>query len=345
MKYRLGCLVVAIGLLALGAALFSEIGRILLFGWIAFLGRTIPRATVNISGVVSGAVMLVLLVALVHYFGRWLLRASSAEPGAVPRPWRFRWSLSIVGSVILMFAVGYASIGLARHLGWIFSSGPTYASRVYGSEWPHAGANAEELRNLKMLDFGLQGYCSSHLSVPSGATYAKSGEPLHSWATMILPYLYYWPHIQLDIPWNHPTNIANFRSPIPAYYNSALADADQFDRDGLALIHYAGNSKLLNARPGMKLSDITDGEANTILVGEVNGNFQPWGKPGNWRDPAAGINTPDGFGGAAGSGGAQFLMVDGSVRFISKDVDPQVLKALSTPAGGEKLPENWGVPR
>jgi hypothetical protein len=29
-------------------------------------------------------------------------------------------------------------------------------------------------------------------------------------------------------------------------------------------------------------------------------------------------------------------MVDGSVRFIMNTVDPQVLKALSTPAGGEK---------
>jgi prepilin-type processing-associated H-X9-DG protein len=135
------------------------------------------------------------------------------------------------------------------------------------------------------------------------------------------------------------------RTPIRQFYNPTLVYADQFDRDGFALIHYAGNSKVLNAGPGMKRSDITDGASNTILLGEVNGNFQPWGKPGNWRDPAAGINTPDGFGGAEASGGAQFLMVDGSVRFVSKDVDPQVLKALSTPAGGEKLPEDWGEKR
>ena len=30
-------------------------------------------------------------------------------------------------------------------------------------------------------------------------------------------------------------------------------------------------------------------------------------------------------------------MVDGSVRFIKNTVDPKVLKALSTPAGGETL--------
>ena len=147
------------------------------------------------------------------------------------------------------------------------------------------------------------------------------------------------------MPWNHPENAAIFRSPDPRVLQSDTHYAEQFDRDGFALIHYARNSKVLH--PGSKMRAISTSRtaANTILLGEVNGNFQPWGKPGNWRDPAAGINTPDGFGGAEASGGAQFLMVDGSVRFISKDVDPEVLKALSTPAGGEELPADWGVKR
>ena len=30
--------------------------------------------------------------------------------------------------------------------------------------------------------------------------------------------------------------------------------------------------------------------------------------------------------------------MDGSVEFLSNDIDPKVLRALSTPAGGEKEP-------
>jgi hypothetical protein len=252
-----------------------------------------------------------------------------------------------------MFAVGYSAIGLARHLGWALSSSePTYRNRVYGSEWPHGPASSyhfQEASNLKLIGLAFHNYHDwyhdGNKSFPAGATYSESGKPLHSWPTQLLPFLNYSTEIRTELPWNHPENVATFQSPIPEFYNPTLHYAEQFDGDGFALIHYAGNIKVLNAGSKITFSDVRDGLSNTILLGEVNGNFQPWGKPGNWRDPAAGINTPDGFGGAEASGGAQFLMVDCSVRFISRDVDPQVLKALSTPAGGEELPADWGVKR
>jgi hypothetical protein len=84
--------------------------------------------------------------------------------------------------------------------------------------------------------------------------------------------------------------------------------------------------------------EFTDGTANTLLVGEVNANFRPWGDPANVRDPARGINrSAYGFGGPPGSGGALFAMADGSVRFVSERVSPTALKALATPDGGESV--------
>src|SRR5690349_15388520 len=56
----------------------------------------------------------------------------------------------------------------------------------------------------------------------------------------------------------------------------------------------------------------------TLLIGEVNAQFKPWGHPVNWRDPTAGINSSQhGFGGPPGSGGANFVMADASIRFLS----------------------------
>jgi hypothetical protein len=86
------------------------------------------------------------------------------------------------------------------------------------------------------------------------------------------------------------------------------------------------------------ITDIADGVANTLMIGEAAGNFKPWGYPANLRDPALGVGqSPDGFGGPSGQGGAQLVMCDGSVRFISNRIDRKILTALGTPAGGETI--------
>ena len=75
------------------------------------------------------------------------------------------------------------------------------------------------------------------------------------------------------------------------------------------------------------------------MAGEASGNFKPWAHPVNWRDPSVGLGvSPDGFGGSHPSV-TVFLMVDGGVRAIRNDIDPKVLHALSTPAGGEDRPK------
>jgi hypothetical protein len=77
---------------------------------------------------------------------------------------------------------------------------------------------------------------------------------------------------------------------------------------------------------------------HTILAGEAAGNFQPWGHPDNCRDPGNGIESgPDSFGRPHFPQVAGFVMCDGSVRFLSRNIDPKILKALATPAGKETV--------
>ena len=59
---------------------------------------------------------------LIEIFARSMLRSIPREPTLPPRRWRFRWTLSIVAALFLMFAVGYSTIGLARHIGWMVNS-------------------------------------------------------------------------------------------------------------------------------------------------------------------------------------------------------------------------------
>jgi prepilin-type processing-associated H-X9-DG protein len=112
-----------------------------------------------------------------------------------------------------------------------------------------------------------------------------------------------------------------------------------------------------------KIADCKDGLTNTIFVGEVleshTGNsMNRWAVCGrhvdNHRTTVNALNTPPGTGitrnetsgdrrnGAFGSyhpGGGNFLLGDGSVRFISETIDLATYRALSTRNGGETLGE------
>ena len=120
----------------------------------------------------------------------------------------------------------------------------------------------------------------------------------------------------------------------------ALLDHDAYYRD---LDHLAPEDRVrFNFdHPDALETDLMVRHVDALLAGEAAGNFKPWGSPTNWRDPALGLRTtPDGFGGPNRHGTA-FAIADGSVRMIDNKIDPQVLKALSTPNGGEIVPDDY----
>jgi hypothetical protein len=176
-----------------------------------------------------------------------------------------------------------------------------------------------------------------HDVFPPGGVFDADGAGHHSWQTMLLPYIdeaRLFDQIDFNVPWDDPRNSRHFQYELPVFLNPSLPERQSID--GYGLSHYAGNSRLLNENTAISILAITDGTSYTILAGEVSSNLKPWGHPANYRDPALGVGGgPDAFG--RPTIGAQFLMADGSVRFIDGDIDPQVLKALSTPDGGETI--------
>jgi len=106
-----------------------------------------------------------------------------------------------------------------------------------------------------------------------------------------------------------------------------------------------------------RFADVTDGLSNTFMVGECIGamcitqNFasQSWGTtahPINFMNASLAANMPTqanprwdesiGFR-SYHAGGANFLMCDGSVRFISETIDGPTYRALASRAGDEVI--------
>lgn len=106
-----------------------------------------------------------------------------------------------------------------------------------------------------------------------------------------------------------------------------------------------------------RMSDITDGTSNTIMLGEVIGNWCSWqigwgfqsfattahsinylnsalknsASPGN-ADACIGFRSMH-------IGGAHVLLGDGSVRFVSENINGPTLNALASRSGGEVVGE------
>ncbi|WP_417391949.1 DUF1559 domain-containing protein [Gimesia sp.] len=187
--------------------------------------------------------------------------------------------------------------------------------------------------HLKQIGLGLLLYHEEHQTFPAGATLASNGTPLHSWQTSILPFMDQtglFEQIDFEKPWNDPVNQPSFQQQVPAYL--VPGTEEKFSPEGYALSHFVGNELLLQQKEGMPLSQITDGESNTIMAVDRGDDFKAWGDPANLARPADVIG-PDKK--TLLPGGNLILFSDGRVQFVSNQINPRILKALSTPAGGE----------
>jgi prepilin-type processing-associated H-X9-DG protein len=323
-------------LACIGIAVPLDLAFAVVFGWIIFLIRVLPEVRINGWGVATAVACLVPLAVGTQWFLGWLCQGPAKGSTGDGLRWRLRWTGGSIAIVVLMFVAGLAAGGVAHQVVWLVGS-PEPLTESEG------GRASVSISNLKAIGQALHDYQRAHGTFPPGATFDHEGRPLQSWQAMILPYMLLpsieqedvFEQINVAIPWDDPRNAAAFRTEINVYRNPGIAQRQ--NKAGYALSHYAGNARMLGGDARRTLNDVTDGTANTIMAGEAASRFKPWGDPTNWRDPALGVNrSPDGFG-SPFVGGANFLFVDGSIHFIKNTVDPNVLKALSTPRGGERV--------
>jgi len=310
-------------------------------GWAIFVWRVVPQVTVDWTSIATAAVALVLFAFGVGRLGRWILGEQTTPDGKSRVNWRSKWTLMSVLAVLAMFASGIAVVGIVHQLGWLITAKQALTQSDRG-----ARHRVKSRLQLGVQTAAAREYHDEHDMFPPGGTFDSTGTAMHGWQTYLLPGIdqaALFERIDFDRTWNDSQNAPVFQTSVDRFLNPGIQRehraGTEISSDGLALSHYAANGWLFSANSQLTIEQITDGASHTLFAGEVNRRFKPWGDPTNWRDPALGLNRSSYGFGSPYQGGAQFAWADGSVQFLSDSIDPDVLKAISTPSGGEPTGE------
>jgi hypothetical protein len=174
-------------------------------------------------------------------------------------------------------------------------------------------------------------------SFPAQASYNRDGKPLLSWRVQILPYLgeqALFDKFRLDEPWDSEHNKALIPMMPRVYWDPASRLGIEEGRTNYLGVQ--GKGLLFDGSgKGRKMREIRDGTSHSLAVVQVDDDrATTWTKPDDWQ-----WNESDPTKNLGGLHPGIFIagFCDGSVRAISKEIDPKVLKSLLTIAGGEVI--------
>jgi prepilin-type processing-associated H-X9-DG protein len=217
--------------------------------------------------------------------------------------------------------------------------------------------------NIKQIALAMHSYHDTWGALPPAYTTDEDGNKLHSWRTLLLPFMQeerLYDQIDLNKPWDAPENQHLFDNVIHVY--SCPSDPNAGDptislpktsymvivgrmyasESGVLIKGWPDEQPLFSEDQPTRFRDVMDGTSNTIMIVEVKGKQVPWGKPTDltFKEMQMQINggaspTASPGSGSFHPGGINVGMADGSVYFVAETVDSELLKAMTTRQGWE----------
>lgn len=204
-----------------------------------------------------------------------------------------------------------------------------------------AARRSQCTNNLRQIALGLQNYQDVYGSFPPAYVADENGKPMHSWRVLILPFVdqqALYDQYHFDEPWDGPNNRLLAASTPPVF----RCPSDGVSAPGMtSYVGISGPGTIFDGDQPVRFSAIVDGTSNTLMVAEFAGGGIQWMEP---RDLDASrlsgiVSPPDGVNiSSYHPAGANAALADGSVRFLSSSIDPQVLRAMTTINGAETVP-------
>ncbi len=190
--------------------------------------------------------------------------------------------------------------------------------------------------NMKQIALAIHNYESVYKSLPPAYTVDSEGNKLHSWRTLILPFLEQnavYSRIDFSKSWDHSDNAFALELQVPTY----MCPSSSLPKGHTLYLAIVDPQSVFPGETQTTFSQITDGTSNTVMVYESDPATSV-----HWMEPRDG--DMDAFMSAFSSdhrhshtGGANCTLADGSVRFFSNNTPPATLRALATRNGGETV--------
>ena len=187
--------------------------------------------------------------------------------------------------------------------------------------------------NLKQIALALHLYHDQWNRFPPAYTVDADGRPLHSWRTLILPYLdqrRLYETIDLSIPWDDPSNQTAYETKVLAYRCPSIDIADA-QTTYMAIVSPESCLRPVESSP---LSEITDDAGKTMMVIEVNSS-----QAVHWMSP---LDADEAMVLGLGQTGElphanvlHAVFVDGSVQPLLADVPAAERRAAISIAGDD----------
>jgi len=212
--------------------------------------------------------------------------------------------------------------------------------------------------NLKQIALALANYHDVNGCYPPAYIPDAEGRPMHSWRVLLLPYLEFYgeyKEYRFDEPWNSPDNLEISRSVASRAnpYRSPDQRKPWMETNYMMIV---GPGTICEGAHSMRVEDVCDDPATTLVIAEVFGTGVHWTEPKDLDVATMSFWVNDPRPDAIRSGhrrrdhinamGAHVLLADffysGTfvVRLLSEDTDPDVVRAMTTIDGGESVPED-----
>jgi hypothetical protein len=190
----------------------------------------------------------------------------------------------------------------------------------------HPEARARTIHNLKFIGWAMHNFTARNGGRLPAAAIRKGDKPLLSWRVAILPFLEEFAlheRFHLDEPWDSPRN-ASLLEEMPRVY--APVTSKETTPYATYYQGLVGPGSLFDGQEGAKIADVIDAVSPTLMVIEA-AQPVPWTKP---EDVPYGDAEPLPKLGGQFEDGFYVGFADGSVRFLSRTIAPETLRALIT---------------